>query len=56
MISKRFAKLSIIKNYKIRIKYEKKYEAEMTRITFKFLVYPSFEKNLEERLGETKNI
>ena len=28
----------------------------MTRLTFNFFVYPSFEKSLEERESEFKNI
>ena len=38
------------------MEYDRKYEVKMTSITFKFIVYPSFENSLEEREGEMKYI
>ena len=38
------------------MEYDRKYEVKMTSITFKLIVYPSFENSLEEREGEMKYI
>ena len=35
---------------------DRKYEVKITCITYKFIIYQSHEKSLEERKDETKNI